>query len=69
MAPISPFGPEGLMGSVGDVLANLGVGGGFQGAVVGGETAWNFVWGALRGRLATRLPAMMESLLANGSFI
>ena len=65
----SPFGPEGLMGSVGDVLANLGVGGGSQGAVVGGETAWNFVWGALRGRLATRLPAMMGSLLANGSFI
>ena len=55
------------MGSVGDVIANLGVGGGSQGAVVGGETAWNFVRGSLRGRLATRLPAIMGSLLANGS--
>ena len=37
----SPLGPEGLMGSVGGVIADLEVGGGSQGAVVGGETAWN----------------------------
>ena len=42
--------------------------GGCQGAADESVTAWDLVRGALRSRLATRLSALMVSVLANGSF-
>ena len=39
-----------------------------SGAAGAGVAAWNHVRGALRSRLATRLSALMVSVLANGSF-
>ena len=39
-----------------------------SGAADESVTAWDLVRGALRSRLATRLSALMGSVLANGSF-